>query len=57
MYCLAKIRGNQWRTKGAEVASRPGRHYRRGGTFGVKMVKFMLKKVKFSVKTDKIGEN
>jgi len=49
--------------RGAEGASRPGRHFRRGGTFGknvkiyVKMVKFTLKMVTFSVKTDKRAEN
>ena len=47
----------------AEGSSRPGRHFQKGGTFGenvkiyVKMVKFTLKKVTFSVKTDERAEN
>src|SRR6218665_351836 len=40
---------------GAEGASRPRRHFRK--KIDVKMVKFMLKMVKFSVKTDKRAEN
>ena len=41
--------GTQWRTEGAEGASSPWRHFRRGGTSG-KMLKFTLQMVKFTLK-------
>jgi len=53
----------QWRTEGAQGASRPERHLRRGRNFGenvnvyVKNVKINVKKVKFCVNMDRRAEN